>query len=231
MTHTPEKTKILLMRRIACAASVCAFLILLLLVVTNSAAGFDDPVREWFYGLRREPLTRIIVPLTNLADHILIIILCLLLLILPQTRIRYGVPLSAGALGLTILNSVIKHLVCRPRPEVLHLVEESGFSFSSGHSVTSMFFYGLAICLVWRYFENRKAACFCAALLAVPMLLIGPSRIYLGVHYPTDVLAGWCLGITGIILTLEILDHFSPKAGPGSPGDSGSSGSQERQSF
>ena len=213
MLKTPETANCILIRRIAIAASVCVFLVLLLLVAAQHTAGFDDPVREWFYGLRSEPLTRIIIPLTNLADHIMIIILCLLLLIVPRTRIRYGIPLSAGALGLTALNSVIKHLMRRPRPEVLHLVEESGFSFSSGHSVTSMFFYGLAICLVWRYFEDRRAACFCTVLLAVPMLLIGPSRVYLGVHYPTDVLAGWCLGIAGMMLTLEILDHLAPKAG------------------
>ena len=131
--------------------------------------------------------------------------LCLLLLILPQTRMTFGVPLSAGSLGTMLLNSIVKHLVQRPRPEGVHLVSEQGFSFSSGHSITSMFFYGLAIWLVWRYVENPRVRGVLTVLLAIPMLLVGPTRIYLGVHYPTDVLAAWCLGFAAIVLTIEII--------------------------
>ena len=232
-----------------CAAIFCVILfgVLLGLVVTENAAGFDDPIRQFFYALRADGLTAVLVVITNMADKYFIIALCLLLLIIPKTRLPFGVPLSAGALATVILNSAIKHLVCRPRPdEVLHLVEEGGFSFPSGHSISSMFFYGMAIWLVWHCFErtlvasdgaaadgepvvaadsaeanslepanasadgaplrySKRTAIVLTVLLLIPMITIGLTRIYLGVHYPTDVLAGWCLGGFAIFVEATIL--------------------------
>lgn len=95
-----------------------------------------------------------------------------------------------------MLNKLIKTAVQRPRPDdVVHLISEGGFSFPSGHSITSMFVFGLLIFLVRSNVRNKTAANVLTAVLSIPMILIGLSRIYLGVHYPTDVLAGWCLGI------------------------------------
>ena len=201
-TITKEKTAV---RRVAGILSLGLFTVLLVCVLTGHTSGFDDPVREFFYGLRNPALTRFAIVITNLANKYWFIGLCLLLLIIPQTRKTFGVPLSAGALGTILLNSIIKYFVHRPRPEVLHLVEEDGFSFTSGHSISSMFFYGLAIWLVWRYVDNRTVNWVLTVLLAIPMLLVGPTRIYLGVHYPTDVLAGWCLGFAAVILIVEII--------------------------
>lgn len=144
-----------------------------------------------------------------MADKIFIICLCLLLLIIPMTRRTFGIPLSAGALGALLVYQTIKRLVQRPRPEVVHLVAEHGFSFPSGHSITSMVFYGLAIWLVWRNIKNRTVAWVLTVLLAIPMFLVGPTRIYLGVHYPTDVLAAWCLGFSIIVLAVEIIEYLS----------------------
>ena len=134
-----------------------------------------------------------------------------MLLIVPQTRLTFGVPLSAGALGTMLLNTLIKHIVGRLRPDVLHLVVEEGYSFPSGHSITSMFFYGFAIWLVWRNVKNPTARNLLTVLLAVPMLLIGPTRVYLGVHFPTDVLAAWCLAIAAIMLAIEIIRLFEKR--------------------
>ena len=134
-----------------------------------------------------------------------------MLLIVPQTRLTFGVPLSAGALGTMLLNTLIKHIVGRLRPDVLHLVVEGGYSFPSGHSITSMFFYGFAIWLVWRNVKNPTARNILTVLLAVPMLLIGPTRVYLGVHFPTDVLAAWCLAIAAIMLAIEIIRLFEKR--------------------
>jgi undecaprenyl-diphosphatase len=192
-------------RRAAGILSLGLFAVILICVLTDHATGFDDPVREFFYDLRCPALTHFAVVITNLANKFWLIGLCLLLLIVPQTRMTFGVPLSAGALGTILLNSIIKYVVHRPRPEVLHLVEEDGFSFTSGHSISSMFFYGLAIWLVWRYVDNRTVKWVLTVLLAIPMLLVGPTRIYLGVHYPTDVLAAWCLGFAAVILIVEII--------------------------
>ena len=207
-TNTNRNT---IIRRSICAAALIAFAVILACVLTGHAAGFDDPVREFFYSLRGPVMTHVAVFITTLANKYVIIGLCLLLLIVPQTRLTFGVPLSAGALGTMLLNTLIKHIVGRLRPDVLHLVVEGGYSFPSGHSITSMFFYGFAIWLVWRNVKNPTARNILTVLLAVPMLLIGPTRVYLGVHFPTDVLAAWCLAIAAIMLAIEIIRLFEKR--------------------
>lgn len=199
------------LRRTAGIAALFAFAALLVCVVKDCTAGFDDPVRVWFYSLREPAITGVAIVITTLANKYVIIGLCLLLLILPKTRMTFGIPLSVGALVTMLMNSLIKHLVERPRPEVVHLVTEHGFSFPSGHSITSMFFYGFAIWLVWRYVDNQTARRILTVLLAIPMLLVGPTRIYLGVHFPTDVLGAWCLGFAAIVLFIEIVCVYDKK--------------------
>ena len=207
-TNTNRNT---IIRRSIGAAALVVFAVILACVLTGHAAGFDDPVREFFYSLRGPVMTHVAVFITMLANKYVIIGLCLLLLIVPQTRLTFGVPLSAGALGTMLLNTLIKHIVGRLRPDVLHLVVEEGYSFPSGHSITSMFFYGFAIWLVWRNVKNPTARNILTVLLAVPMLLIGPTRVYLGVHFPTDVLAAWCLAIAAIMLAIEIIRLFEKR--------------------
>ena len=214
MNNAPEAHKLdehKMGRRAAGILSLCIFAVILACVLTGHAAGFDDPVREFFYSLRGPVMTHVAVFITTLANKYVIIGLCLLLLIVPQTRLTFGVPLSAGALGTMLLNTLIKHIVGRLRPDVLHLVVEEGYSFPSGHSITSMFFYGFAIWLVWRNVKNPTARNILTVLLAVPMLLIGPTRVYLGVHFPTDVLAAWCLAIAAIMLAIEIIRLFEKR--------------------
>ena len=200
-----------LIRRTAAIFAAGLFIFILACVLLDSTSAFDDPVRYAFYELRGDELTFIAKAITNTADKIVIIALCIILLIIPATRIKFGVPLSAGALGVTLINQLLKHLIRRPRPEIVHLVSETGYSFPSGHSITSMFFYCLSIWLVRRYVTNKKARDILTVILAVPMLLVGPTRIYLGVHYPTDVLAGWCLGFLIFAVVVEIIKLLSQR--------------------
>ena len=189
------------------AAAVALFMALLIQVQTGTSSRWEDPLRFFIYDLRNEDLTGIVILITHMADKLFIIALCIALLVIPYTRLTFGVPLSAGALGVTLLNQLLKHTIDRPRPDVIHLVEESGYSFPSGHSVTSFLFYGLAIWLVNRNIQNKTARIILTVLLAIPMFLVGPTRVYLGVHYPTDVLAGWCIALVGIIIVIEVTER------------------------
>ena len=227
--------RILICHVLACFCMAC-FLLLLALVVTGQTGAFDDTIRHAFYEMRTEGLTRILILITMTTDKVVIIALCLILLIIPHTRLTFGVPLSAGALGTILLNSVIKHLVQRERPVAIRLVEESGFSFPSGHSITSMFFFGMAIWLIWHNMEDpddpvvlpdspdgsigssmpalhygKRTAIILTILLLIPVLCVGLSRVYLGVHFPTDVLAGWALGGCLIYVEVIIIDRLEKR--------------------
>ena len=106
--------------------------------------------------------------------------------------------------GATLVNQVIKHIIRRPRPNVLRLVEESGYSFPSGHSMVSMAFYGIIIYLVYKNVSNKYLKWILIILLSLLILSIGFSRIYVGVHYFTDVAGGFLLGLAYLIIYINI---------------------------
>lgn len=197
-------------RGVIFAAGLVLFVLLTILMVTGNLQWFDDPIREWVYSIRNPALTEVLKVITYMGNWQTITLLCIVLLLFRKTRLRYGVPVSAGAIFVTIFNRIIKLIFKRPRPEEsLHLIEEGGYSFTSGHSITSMVVFGLLIYLVRKYVKNRKAANILTVALAVPWIFIGLSRIYMGVHFPSDVLAGWALGaavLVGIIVIVEKCD-------------------------
>ncbi|MCI8646358.1 MAG: phosphatase PAP2 family protein [Firmicutes bacterium] len=181
-------------------------------VETNDVLPFDTAIRQWFYSLRSSALTPVLKAITYMGNWQTISGLCILLLFLPKTRMRYGVPVSISAIFITAFNKGIKQIFQRPRPDVsLHLIDEGGYSFTSGHSITSMVVYGLLIALVRSYVKDRKTANVLTVLLAIPWICIGPSRIYMGVHYPTDVLGGWLLGAAALMVILSLEERYRQK--------------------
>jgi len=189
---------------------LATFFALWLMVEVGDASLIDDPVRNAVISTRSDWLTPVMKAITYMGNWQTITVICLILLAFRKTRLTYGVPLSIGALFVSLANKGIKAIVMRPRPDqVMFLIEQGGWSFPSGHSITSMFFYGMAIWLIRRNVTDPRLANILTVLLAIPMVLIGVSRVYLGVHYPTDVLAGWCLGVLVIAAIAEIIKRAS----------------------
>lgn len=183
------------------------FLIILYFVVEGKTSEFDGAIQNVFFSARNEVLNQVVACFTHVGDTVSIVILCLLLLILPWTRKWYGIPVSAAAIVASSMNHYIKGIIQRPRPDVaMHLIEQGGWSFPSGHSITSMVVFGLLIWLVRHNVENKKTANIWTVVLVIPWIGIGLSRIYVGVHYPTDVLAGWCLGIVILMIAVSVVE-------------------------
>lgn len=103
-----------------------------------------------------------------------------------------------------IVNPLIKLIFQRTRPTLEHLVSEHSFSFPSGHSSGSILLYGTIIFLLPQFITKKRICLFLQILLGLGILLIGISRIYLGVHYPSDVLGGFCFGFAWLLLTYPI---------------------------
>ena len=177
------------------AMCLAGFFVLWLMVEMGHVSLIDDPVRSAVISTRSAWLTPIMKVITYMGNWQTITMICLFLLIIKKTRITYGVPLSIGALFVSLANKGIKAIVMRPRPDAeMFLIEQGGWSFPSGHAITSMFFFGMLIWLIRRNITNHRTANVLTVLLAIPMILIGISRVYLGVHYPTDVLGGMVMG-------------------------------------
>jgi undecaprenyl-diphosphatase len=98
-------------------------------------------------------------------------------------------------LGGWFISELTKVLIGRARPEVVRLASATGFSFPSGHAILSVCFYGGLALLLWNHARTRgRRAIILACAVGFP-LAIGFSRVYLGVHYPTDVVGGWLGGL------------------------------------
>ncbi len=144
---------------------------------------------------------------THLGDKEIVlataVVLALILYFLAGKRRTALIFLAASMLGLGVGQSA-KYLIQRPRPNVdWRLIERPhSTSFPSGHSIGSMALYATFALLAARHLRNRAAAALLLTFgFAVP-LLVGCSRPYLGVHYPSDVLAGWTLGLACALLAL-----------------------------
>lgn len=150
-----------------------------------------------------EQITPVVKVVTELGGAIFLIILAVLLtIIIKNKNIKILMWTNLGIS--TLLNQVLKHLIQRPRPSEFRIVNASGYSFPSGHSMVSVAFYGFLIYLINRKVKNKYLKWGSTIILSLLMLAIGISRIYLGVHYTSDVLAGILISVSYLIIFISI---------------------------
>ncbi len=119
---------------------------------------------------------------------------------------RWSLAAAANIAFGALLNVILKNLFLRARPDLLQLVEVSGYSFPSGHSMNSMIFYGFFIYMILENIKHRGKYAITGAM-GLLVLMIGISRIYLGVHFASDVLAGFVIGLVWLILFIRLTDR------------------------
>lgn len=145
--------------------------------------------------------------ITNFGGAIILIVLALMLFIFIKNK-KIGVSIISNLAIITLLNQLLKRIVQRPRPTEFRIVEESGYSFPSGHSMVSMAFYGYLIYLIYKYVKNKYLKWISIILLSILICSIGISRIYLGVHYTSDVLGGFFISISYLIIYISAVNKF-----------------------
>lgn len=142
-------------------------------------------------------ITKIGNPLSVVSITIVVFLLLLL-----TKRYTEAMWFGLGTVGVAgIGNTAIKMLVQRERPSLKHLVEEFTYSFPSGHSTGSMILFGSLILLIGLLVKNQLLRWGLQIFLGLLIFTIGISRIYLGVHYPSDITAGFCLGLSWLLLS------------------------------
>lgn len=171
--------------------------------------------------IRAAWLTPIMQSISDLAHPVVLVVMLLVIEVFAPGR-RPGLCAAVNLVLATLLNLLLKTLIQRPRPEGYRLVAESGFSFPSGHSMVAMAFYGLLIWMVWRYEKDSLVRRLGVIGFGLVIVLVGLSRIYLGVHYASDVLAGFCASIAwlGVYTKLLAPVFLAPREDPrGAPGE------------
>lgn len=130
----------------------------------------------------------------------------ILLLVIKDKKIGLSILSNLGIAA--ILNFLLKNILQRPRPTEYRLIDENGYSFPSGHSMVSMAFYGFLIYLIYQNIKNKKIKWTLICILSILIATIGISRIYLGVHYTSDVFAGFLVAIFYLILYTSIISKY-----------------------
>jgi membrane-associated phospholipid phosphatase len=180
---------------LACAI---AFVVLATLVVRRGGLAFDGPFSEWLRGL---PIpARFWEACTFLGGAILIAIgLALGLAALLTRRYRLALIIAVVLVGSALLTDAVKDLVMRQRPPD-PITGTNGYSFPSGHTLNSTATYGLLAVVAWRSRLSLGLRKVAVVIGVVVPILVGLSRIALGAHWPTDVLAGWLAGTAFVAL-------------------------------
>lgn len=176
---------------------------------------FDLKAFAWADSFSSETFTRFMMIITFFASRNFITAASILLIIyflFIRKHKWHSIRVPVIAVGSISLNLVLKYFFDRPRPLVPHLVESSGLSFPSGHAMISASFYGLLVYLVWRHVRKPLWRWLATFFLIIWILLIGFSRVYLHVHYATDVMAGFAAGLLWVIIAgflLKKLEKYS----------------------
>ena len=152
-------------------------------------------------------VTPIAKNITHLGGAIFLITLSLILLLIIKNK-KIGILIWLN-LGISVLlNQALKFIIQRPRPTEFRIINESGYSFPSGHSMVSAAFYGFLIYLIYKNVKNKYLKWSLITLLSLVILTIGISRIYLGVHYTSDVIAGFLISISYLIIFIHFAKDF-----------------------
>ena len=191
-------------------AALSMFLFVARRVFVLERTEFDFRVFNYLENFVSDRNTAIMNSFTFLGKHDFLIPANLILIafFLFRKHKWYSIKIPAIALSSLGLMFVLKNLFNRPRPDIPLLYEAAGLSFPSGHALMSVTFYGLMIYIIYKMVENKTWKWSLIVFLIALIIIIGFSRIYLRVHYTTDVIAGYCVGFLWLVFAIYILNRM-----------------------
>src|SRR5262249_32279459 len=204
-------------------AGVVAWFFLELLIEVASGSpitGADRRIINLVATLRTPELDHVMLFVTFLGNGQTIIVLAAVALLIALLARRYerAVLILLSLVASSLFFSVIKLLVGRPRPPLEEArIVQGGFSFPSGHATVSATFYGTIAYILIRNVKSEVVKALIGLVAALLVLAIGLSRVYLGVHYPSDVVAGWIAGVFWLVLVAVAEHVWSPPSRPPLP--------------
>lgn len=184
--------------------SICSVLIIGKLKTGQIA--IDAKAISYVYSIRNVELSKFAIAITKTGNPVSIAIITMIIISVfyffkkKQEAIFY----LTNILGIWILNESIKAIFKRQRPDVVKLVHASGYSFPSGHSMVFMTAVLILIFLITNYIKNRHIVFILSTIIIVYAFIVGISRVYVGVHYLSDVLSGWTFAAIWSLISILI---------------------------
>ncbi|GAB3056296.1 phosphatase PAP2 family protein [Salinicoccus sesuvii] len=179
------------------------------MLIEEELQGFDSRITLFFDRSASPALDTFYTIVTELGSVEFLAAASIILILFLWFKMKdiWGIMLFSAALGGGgILTAVMKESYERNRPSINEAVDATGFSFPSGHAVGSLIFYGFVAYLIVRSSRQKGFKIWVLVLSVILILLIGASRIYLGAHFPSDIVAGYTVGTIWLILCLMVLE-------------------------
>jgi undecaprenyl-diphosphatase len=182
-------------------------------VVTRELSVFDGRIYQFIASFIAEDMTDLMRFLTSLGSGLVLILITIVVIIAVRKHKKYsayGWMIAVNLLASFVLNGLFKAIFQRPRPDISRLIDITGFSFPSGHAMIGLCFYGFIVYILWVNMKSKwkyPLVVFLAALI----IMIGISRIYLGVHYASDVLGGFSAGLAWLAVFIPISSSIYKK--------------------
>ena len=200
-----NKKKVINKNLVFSAICLCLFAILTVLIVIDITDPIDAAIESIIIGIRNDSLTKIMISITNIGSAyslIVITILITLFAIIKNKRLPIHTILNLIFVFLT--SQVFKLIFHRHRPTGLFLVSASGYSYPSGHTMVSFAFFAFIAIALCEKINNKLIKILLKIGITILVLSIGFSRIYLGVHHTTDIIAGYLLGAAYLFIFIDI---------------------------
>ena len=173
-------------------------IILFIMLAICVNAGLSVNFEGWAYNEATEKMSPLITTFMKLTTHTgdaaVVILFCLFLFLIERARKAISIPVSITVISAATLNFILKNAFARERPDILRLINETDYSFPSGHAMNNAALYTILTILTFKYIKSKPKRITLTIISVYLVLAIGFSRLYLGVHYAGDVIGGWLLG-------------------------------------
>ncbi|MFB3162585.1 phosphatase PAP2 family protein [Neobacillus sp. 179-J 1A1 HS] len=174
--------------------SLMFFCLVAILMRADKLVDFDRTVIGAVQSQEAPYITSIMKFFTEIGSTKIVVILCLFIIFFLYKVLHHRLELLlfiGVVVGTPILNTLLKEIFQRARPDLHRLIEIGGYSFPSGHAMNAFTVYGILTFLLWRHIFNRGGRILLILFSSFFIIMIGVSRIYLGVHYPSDIIGGY----------------------------------------
>ena len=171
-------------------------------LTTETLAYYDEQITQFFVSRRTPGLTKYMLFVTYVGDvygYLIVLALCILITTLVFKRWKWVLQITLVLALSAVSNMILKRFIDRARPGIEHMVSVETLSYPSGHAMSAMAFYGFLIFVFYRFKMNIVLKMTCILILAILILSIGISRIYLGVHFPSDIVGGFIAGFIWVV--------------------------------
>ncbi len=176
---------------------------------SEALADYDSLITDSVFSYRTPWLTNYLTFMTHLGDakgYLVVFSLLAVISYFGFKRWKYTVQIIVVLVLALLSNLALKRFIDRARPDIEQLVVAKSLSYPSGHAMVAMAFYGFVIYLIYKFRLHIAIKIGIILLLTLVILSIGISRIYLGVHYPSDVIGGYIAGFIWVIFCILIFD-------------------------